>query len=302
MQVIITGGTGLIGRALASSLTADNHEVIVLSRSPQKAKNVPAAAEVVQWDGRTAKEWGHWVDGADAIVNLAGESIGAGRWTAVRKQRIHDSRINAGKAVVEAIEAAENKPGVLIQSSAVGYYGPRNDTEVSEDTPPGHDFLAKLCVAWEASTAPVETMGVRRVIIRTGLVLSLDGGAFPRMLLPFKLFAGGPLGGGQQGFSWIHIADAVAGIRFLIDKPAASGPFNLTAPMPLTNAEFGRVLGRVLHRPAIMPTPSFALRLAFGEMSTVLLTGQQAVPYRLQDLGFTLKFPKAESALRDLLQ
>ncbi len=301
MKIIITGGTGLIGSALAKSLVEDNHEIIVLSRSPMKVKNLPPTVQVVEWDARSAKGWGHLADGVDAIVNLAGESLAEGRWTDARKEKIRNSRLNAGRAVVEAIEAAETKPKVLIQSSAVGYYGPRNGREIGEDTPAGDDFLAHICIDWEASTAPVETMGVRRVVIRTGVVLSTDGGALPRMLMPFKMFVGGPIGSGNQGFPWIHLSDEVAAIRFLIENPEASGPFNLTAPNPLTNAQFGQALGKALHRPAILPTPGFVMKLAFGEMATVLLEGQQAVPNRLQELGFTFEFPQAEGALRDLV-
>ena len=298
MKVIITGGTGLIGSALAKSLADDNHEVIVLSRSPMKVKNLPATVQVVEWDGRTAKGWGHLVEGAGAIVNLAGESIADGRWTEERKQRIRASRFNAGQAVVEAIKAAANKPRGLVQASAVGYYGPRNGREIGEDTPAGNDFLAQVCIDWEASTAAVEEMGVRRVIIRTGVVLSTAGGALPRMLMPFKLFVGGPIGHGDQGFPWIHLSDEVAAIRFLIANPDASGPFNLSAPNPLTNAQFGQALGKVLHRPAVLPAPSFAMRLAFGEMATVLLEGQRAVPQHLEQLGFTFEFSEIEQALQ----
>ncbi len=301
MRVIITGGSGLIGRALTANLTNDGHEVIVLSRQPETGADLPTGAKATRWDGRSAAGWGHLADGAKAIINLAGENIASGRWTPERKRAIRNSRTNAGQAVVEAVEAAANKPSVVIQASAVGYYGPRNGQEVTEDTPAGDDFLAQICAEWEASTVPVEAKGVRRAIIRTGVVLSPDGGALPRMLLPFKLFAGGPLGSGRQWFPWIHLADEVAAIRYLIDHQTARGPFNLTAPTPLTNAEFGRVLGRVLGRPAVMPTPGFALRLAFGEMATVLLDGQQAVPRRLQELGFTFRFPEAEAALRNLL-
>jgi len=301
MRTLITGGTGLIGRALARSLIKDGHEVIVLSRNPERARDLPAGTRVERWDGRTIEGWGHFADGADAIVNLAGENLAAGRWTAERKRRIRESRLNAGEAVVQAVRAAEHRPRVVIQSSAVGYYGPRGNEEVTEETPPGHDFLSEICVAWEASTTPVEGMGVRRVIIRTGVVLSTAGGALPRMLLPFKLFVGGPLGSGRQWFPWIHIADEVATIRFLIENEAASGPFNLTAPNPVTNAEFSRVLGRALGRPAIVPTPAIALRLLFGEMATVLLEGQRAVPRRLLELGFSFGFPEVAAALRDLL-
>ncbi len=302
MRVLITGGTGLIGRALAANLAADGHEVILLSRAPERTTALPAGVRAERWDGRTAEGWAALADGADAIVNLAGENIAAGRWTAERKRRIRESRVNAGRAVVQAVEAVAHKPRVVIQASAVGYYGPRGDEEVTEETPPGDDFLAQVTIEWEASTAPVEALGVRRVIVRTGVVLSAEGGALPRMLLPFKLFLGGPLGSGRQWFPWIHVADEVAAIRFLMEREAATGPFNLTAPNPLTNAGFSRVVGQVLGRPALTPTPALALRLIFGEMATILLDGQRAIPRRLLDLGFTFHFPKAKAALQDLLK
>jgi hypothetical protein len=241
------------------------------------------------------------VDGTDAIINLAGENIGLGRWTNERKHLILGSRLNASRALVQAVEVAIRKPGVIVQASGVGYYGPGGDEEITEETPSGHDFLAQVAVEWEASTAPLETLGVRRVVIRTGVVLSTAGGALPRMLLPFRLFAGGHLGSGRQWFPWIHIADEVSAIRFLLENEAASGPFNLTAPVSLSNAEFSHLLGKQLRRPALMPTPAFALRLLFGEMATILLDGQRAVPWHLLQLGFTLQFPEAGSALRDLL-
>jgi len=302
MRIIITGGTGLIGGALAASLTNDGHEVILLSRVPERATWLPSGARAERWDGRTATGWGPLADGADAIVNLAGEGIASGRWTEERKRRIRESRVNAGQAVVEAVKAAARKPGVIIQSSAVGYYGVHGDEEITESTPAGNDYLAQIAVAWENSTAPVETLGVRRAVIRTGVVLSKKSGALPQMLLPFKLFVGGPLGSGKQWLPWIHIADQVSAIRFLIENRRASGAFNLCAPNPLTNAEFGRVVGRVMGRPAFMPTPAFALRLAFGEMATVLLDGQRQLPKRLIELGFAFRFPSAQAALRDILR
>jgi uncharacterized protein (TIGR01777 family) len=301
MRIIITGGSGLIGQALTESLASDSHEVIILSRHPERVGNLPVTVKAEQWDGRSAAGWGHLANGADAIVNLAGENIAAGRWTAERKERIRESRVNAGRAVVEAVRAATNKPKVVIQASAVGYYGARGTEEVTEETLRGDDFLAQVCMDWEASTAPVEDLGVRRVIIRTGAVLSQEDGAFPKMVLPFKLFAGGPLGSGRQYLPWIHLADEVAAIRFLIENKTASGAFNLTAPNLLTNAEFGRVLGKVLKRPALLPTPSLALQFTFGEMSTVLLDGQRALPQRLQQLGFVFRYPNPEAAVVDLL-
>lgn len=301
MRVIIAGGTGLIGRALTHSLINDDHEVIVLTRNPEKA-NLPAGAVAQQWDGRSAKGWSHWVDGADAIVNLAGVGLADRRWTANRKALIRNSRLDAGRAVVQAVQKVKQKPEVVIQSSAVGYYGPRDDSVITEDAVPGVDFLAKACVDWEASTASVEDMGVRRVLICSGVVLSMDGGALPRMMLPFKFFIGGPIGSGKQWLSWIHMADEVAAIRFLIEHKAAAGRFNLSAPNPIINADFGRAIGKAMGRPAILPTPGFALKLAFGELSTTLLTGQRVVPQRLQDLGFAFQFSEAEDALRDLLK
>jgi uncharacterized protein (TIGR01777 family) len=210
--------------------------------------------------------------------------------------------MNAGQAVVEAIKAAEQKPAVLIQSSAVGYYGPREDDEpVTEADEAANDFLARICVDWEASTAEVESMGVRRVIIRTGVVLSTKGGALPRQMLPFQFFAGGPLGSGDQWYPWIHLADEVAAIRFLIENEDASGAYNLAAPTPVTNAEFSKALGKAMNRPSVVPAPAFAFKLAFGEASTVLLDGQRAVPARLQEAGFDFQFGMVDPALEDLL-
>ncbi len=303
MRTIITGGTGLIGQALAASLVADGHEVIVLSRRPERVTGLPAGVKVKSWDGHTAEGWGHLADGAQAIVNLAGESIAAGRWTVEQKRRIIDSRLNAGAAVVKAVEAIHTKPPVVVQASAVGYYGPGGDQEITEDAGAGSDFLAREVAApWENSTGPVEEFGVRRVLIRTGVVLSAQGGALPRMLMPFKFFIGGRLGSGRQWFPWIHLADQVAAIRFLMHNSQARGAFNLSAPNPLTNAWFSQAIGKVIDRPAFVPTPAFALKLIFGEMSTVLLDGQRAIPRRLIEMGFRFQFPDAESALRDLLR
>jgi uncharacterized protein len=308
MRVIITGGTGLIGTALAKSLIADGHQVMALSRNPDTRDGLPSEVQVVGWDARTAEGWGDLADGADAIVNLAGANLaGVGflpsRWTAERKRVIRDSRVNSGLAVVEAVEQAQVKPGVLIQASGVGYYGHRGDQVVTEDTGPGDDYLARLSAEeWEPSTEPVEGLGVRRVIIRSGAVFSAEEGALPRMALPFRLFVGGRLGSGDQWHSWIHLQDQVRAIRFLIDHEEASGPFNLTAPNPQPNAEFAKVLGRVLNRPAWIPVPGFIMRLAFGEVSDVLLTGQRAIPQRLLDMGFEFRFSDPEAALRDLLK
>ncbi len=301
MRVLITGGSGLIGRALSANLARDGNEIIILSRQPERIVGLPMGVSARWWDSHTTEGWSSLVDGTDAIINLAGENISSGRWSDERKHAILKSRSSAGQAVVQAVRAAARKPRIVIQASGIGYYGPYGDEEITEETPPGHDFLAQLAANWESSTASLESLGVRRAIIRTGVVLSIEGGALPRMLLPFRFFAGGRLGSGRQWFPWIHIADEVGAIRFLIENETANGPFNLTAPVPLNNAEFSRLLGQQLRRPALMPIPAFALRLLFGEMATVLLDGQRAIPRRLVQLGFTFQFPEAELALRDLL-
>lgn len=306
MRVIITGGSGLIGSALVASLVNPGHEVIILSRDPERVRGLPPGAQAVAWDAKTAGGWGALADGAGAIVNLAGESIkGRGflpsRWTRRRKQLIRQSRIDAGRAVVEAIRAAKRKPGLLVQASAVGYYGPRGDEPVTEDASPGNDFLASVCLDWEASTAEVETMGVRRAVVRTGIPLTMTGGAFPLLALPFRLFAGNTFGSGRQFYPWIHFKDYVAALVFLIANEKTKGAFNLSAPNPVTNREFSRTLGRVLHRPVWAPVPRFALQLALGDVATVVMDGQRAEPRRILDDGFKFKFPQLEPALADLL-
>src|SRR5512136_1163733 len=258
MRVIVTGGSGLIGRALVDSLARDSHEVIVLSRNLDAVKNLPKGACAEKWDGKTAQGWGKFVNGADAIVNLAGATISE-KWSEARKQEIRASRVNAGKAIVEAVKAAERKPRVVVQSSAVGYYGPHGADEITEDSRAGSDFLASVCQDWEASTAELDALGVRRVIIRTGVVLDKNGGALPRMVMPVKMFVGGPLGSGKQYFPWIHLHDEVAAIRWLIDNPNARGVYNLSSPRPLTNKEFTQAIGTVLGRPTFMPVPAIVM-------------------------------------------
>ncbi len=302
MHIIITGGTGLIGQALTKSLLADGHRVTILTRSPEKPRPQLDGATLVRWDGRTADGWGHLADGAGAIVNLAGAGVAEKRWTAARKSLIHDSRLHAGQAVMTAISATAQKPPVLIQSSAVGYYGENtDDTPLTETAPPDSDFLAQVCVEWEAATAVAESLGVRRAVIRTGVVLATEGGALPRMALPFRFFVGGCIGSGKQWIPWIHIADEIAAIRFLLENDSARGAFNLTAPNPVTNTEFSRELARALHRPALFPVPPVALKLAFGELASVLLGGQRAVPAKLQSLGFKFQFPDIAAALQNLV-
>lgn len=300
MRVIITGGTGLLGRHLAASLLKDSHEVIVLSRDPEGASGMARGVRLEQWDGRSAEGWGHLVDGAGAVVNLAGASLSDGRWTDERKRVIRDSRVAAGQAVVEAVTRADRKPAVVLQASAVGFYGPRGDDPVTEEAPNGSDFLAAVCRDWEEATAAVEAQGVRRCILRTGIVLSTAGGALPRLAQPFKLFVGGPVGSGRQWMPWIHLDDELGAMRFLLENAAARGAFNLGAPNPVTNRDFGRALGRVLGRPAVMPAPAFAMKLLFGEMSTILLEGQRMLPAALHDAGYLFKYATVNAALTEL--
>jgi len=301
MRVVITGGTGLIGSALARDRGEAGHEVIILTRDPARTGSLPPGVRAVQWDGRTAAGWSSLLDRDTAVVHLAGESIAAGRWSEARKRRIRESRVESGRVVLAAIRQAPEKPRVLLQGSAVGYYGRSGDEVVTESHLPGDDFLASVCVDWESATAEAESLGVRRAVLRTGIVLSRTGGALPRMALPFRLMAGGPLGNGRQWVSWIHLADEVGAIRFLLERDDARGPFNLTAPRPLTNRDFSRALGKALHRPSLAPAPGFALRLVLGEMADMLLYGQRAVPQRLLEHGYAFQYPEALGALRDLL-
>jgi hypothetical protein len=302
MQILIAGGTGTIGRRLVNHLFQYSYVATVVSRQEYKPANLPAKINFASWDGQTAAGWGHLVEGVDAVVNLAGAGIADSKWTDERKKELRESRVKAGQAITEAIRAATVKPKVLIQASAVGYYGVHNNgTVITEESGPGNDFLGRVCQDWEDSTKAVEELGVRRVVIRTGVVLDMAGGALPRMVMPFHLLAGGPIGSGAQWFPWIHYYDEVEAIRFLIEHPAAQGPVNLTAPNPIRNRDFAKAIGKVLKRPAFAPAPAFVFKALFGEMSTVLLDGQQALPKRLQEWGFKFKFPTAEAALRDIL-
>jgi uncharacterized protein (TIGR01777 family) len=301
MRVVISGGSGLIGRAVALSLVKDGHQVVVLSRRPQRVSGFPPAIETKRWDGRSAEMLIPQLERTDAFIHLAGESIAAGRWTEERKRAIRESRVVSTAALSHALQGVEHRPAVLLQASAVGYYGPHLVEEIDEDEPVGADFLASVCRDWEAASLEVESAGIRRAVVRTGVVLARDGGALPRMLLPFRLFAGGPVGSGAQWVPWIHLADEVRALRFLIDCEDARGPYNLTAPEAVTNRQMARAIGRTLRRPGFVPTPAFVLRAALGEMATLVLEGQRAVPRGLLDLGFEFRFPHLEPALRDLL-
>ena len=299
-RVLVTGGSGLIGRALVAELAAVGRQVVVLSRRPEAVRGLPAGVRAAGWDAATAQGWGHLADGALAIIHLAGQNLADWPWTKEKKRRIRESRTRSSRAVVAAIEAARDRPLALIQASGINFYGDRGDEVVSEAEPAGGGFLAEVCVEWEAATARVEALGVRRALLRSGIVLAREGGALPRMALPFKLFVGGPLGDGRQFVPWIHLADEVAAIRFLLDQKAAAGPVNLVAPETVTNRELSQELARALGRPSLLGAPALALRLGLGEMSVMLLTSLRAVPARLEALGFSFRFPRLAAALGDL--
>ena len=260
------------------------------------------SARRIHWDpASTSGAWTDAVGNADGVVNLAGESIAA-RWTSTRKRKILESRTIATTSLVNAIAQARTTPAVFISASAVGYYGPRGSEVVTEDSPAGSDFLAGVCKAWEAAATSARAR-TRVVLIRTGLVLSRDGGALPKMLPPFRIGAGGPVGSGQQYWPWIHVRDWVDGVHYALANQAVDGPVNLTAPQPVTNAAFATALGHAMHRPAFVPAPGFALKLLLGEMAEgLLLSGQRAVPDKIRRLGFTFRFETLEAALADLFR
>jgi uncharacterized protein len=303
-RIILTGATGFIGRPLAAELDAAGFETVVLTRDPLKAPPLPGpGVRFVKWDGRTAAGWGPLAEGAGAIVNLAGDNLAEGRWTRAKKARIRTSRTSAGAAVVDAVRTARTKPAAVIQASAVGFYGSRGDEELDEGSAGGRGFLAEVVGSWEASTREVEALGVRRVVVRSGLVLGRAGGAFPSLVRPFRFFAGGPLGSGRQWLSWIHLADEVRAIRFLLEREDLAGAFNLTAPAPLPEKELCRVLGATMRRPCWFPVPAALLKLLFGEKAAeTLLCSQRVLPSRLRTAGFEFLFPEAGAALRDLIR
>jgi uncharacterized protein len=296
VKIVIAGGSGFLGSPLAAALAADRHEVVVLTRQAGTARPGPRA---VVWspDG-SVDAWATEVDGSDAVINLAGESIGGRRWSPQQKQRILESRLRATGSLVAAIEGASQPPQTFVSASAVGFYGPRGAEIVTEDTPAGSDFLASVCTRWESAANRASGSRTRVVRVRTGLVLALDGGALPQMLPPFKVGAGGPVGSGLQYWPWIHRDDWLGLVRWMLQSDQVVGAVNATGPEPVQNAEFARALGRALHRPSFMPAPAFALRLMLGEMADgLLLSGQRAIPAKAEALGFSWTYRKVEKAL-----
>jgi len=301
MRIVIAGGTGFLGRPLADVLSASGADVVVLTRRTTAAA---ARHRLIEWnpDGTAVGAWAESVNGAAAVINLAGESIAGSRWSAAHKQRILDSRVRATRSLVDAIRRADAPPPVFVSGSAVGYYGPCDDRLLDESAQPGSDFLARVCVEWEKEAHAAEDR-TRVVLIRTGLVLERDGGALPQMLLPFKLGAGGPVGSGRQYWPWIHRDDWISLVVWALRTPSIAGAVNATAPQPVTNREFARALGRALHRPSFMPAPAFALRLMLGEMAdALLLSGQRAIPAKAEREGFSFRHRRVEDALAAILQ
>ncbi|MFQ5667793.1 MAG: TIGR01777 family oxidoreductase [Candidatus Binatia bacterium] len=294
MKIFVTGGTGFLGRELCQVLSERGHEVVAVSRDAGAAHaRLGSSARVVEWTDR----WQTAVNEADAIVNLAGEPVAGGRWTPARKERIRASRVETTRSVVAAIERVQHRPAVLVNASAVGYYGPRGDEAVTEDTPAGNDFLARVCVAWEEAARRAASLGTRVVRLRLGVVLGKRGGALQRMRTPFKLFVGGPLGSGTQWVPWIHCDDVTGLIQLALDNPGACGAINATAPNPCTMRTFCETLGKALRRPSWLPLPASVLRLALGEMAQMFLTGQRALPAAAERLGYRFRYATLEQAL-----
>lgn len=300
MKILVTGATGLIGRSLCRSLTNDGHVVSAVSRSPGKPQLL-AVAELHQWDTQAGPLSPAALDGVDAVVNLAGEPIDARRWSDQQKRMIRDSRVVTTRNLVEGLRSVDRKPGVLVSSSAVGFYGDRGDDQLEEASPVGRGFMSEVCEEWEREAGRATELGMRVVQVRTGVVLSAEGGALKKMIGPFKLGVGGPLGSGKQWFPWIHVKDIVGIFRHAILTATLAGPVNGVAPQPVTNGEFTRELGRALHRPAFLPVPEMALRVLMGEMSAVLFGSQRVVPNAALASGYEFHYPLLASALVDLL-
>ncbi len=301
MRIVIIGGLGLIGRAVSRAAKKKGHEVTLLTRRRELVGINHANIEIKHWDGADSQALCSLIDQTDAIINLAGESIGKGRWTEKRKRVLLESRLVPARALVKALQDCKQPPRTLVQASAIGIYGIGEDTK-TEDSTAGSDYLARFALEWEASTSAVEEMGIRRVVIRTGIVLDKKQGVLPQLMLPFKLMAGGKVGSGRQILSWIHIEDEAGAILYLLEKATCKGVYNLTAPYPFSNSEFGKILAKVIRRPYWLPIPGFVLNMLLGEMSTLVLDGQRVVPKRLEEEGYAFMHPDLEETLIDLCQ
>ncbi len=306
MRVFVTGGTGLIGKRLVRALHGRGDAVVLLTRRPDAArKEFGPACTVVEGNPTQAGSWAGAVEECDAAVNLAGEDLFSKRWDAAFKQVLRDSRIRSTENVVQALarrpQTAAGVPKVLVNASAVGYYGPREDEELTEESPPGGDFLARLCVDWEQAARMAEAASMRVAVVRTGVVLDREGGALRRLLPQFQMGMGGPTGTGRQWVSWVHHADVTGVLLLALDNPDARGPLNAMSPSPVRNAEFAETIGKALRRPSFLPTSSFVLRWMLGEAAEAVLTGQRVLPKRALALGYPFRFPTLDEALTDVL-
>lgn len=307
MRVLVTGGTGLIGARLLRQLHERQHSVLILTRRPAEAQTrLGAFGTIVEGDPMQEGAWMDAIHDCDAVIHLAGENVFAKRWNESFKKLLYDSRIRSTENVVKALaknpQTATGNPRVLVNASAVGYYGPTTDQELTEDAPPGNDFLAHICVDWEKAALAGERLGLRVAVVRVGVVLDTEGGAMAKLLTPFKMGVGGKIGSGRQWMPWIHRDDMVGLFVLGLENATATGPINGTAPNPVTNYDFTKAVGRALHRPTIFPTPAFMLRLMLGEVATIVATGQRVLPQRALALGYQFKFPTIDAALADLIK
>ena len=296
MRLVIAGASGFIGTALCERLLHDGHELTLLTHSSPR-NPATRTKKWMHWTPGTPGDWESALEGADGVINLAGEPIAARRWTPSQKKKIRASRIDVTNSLVGAIAKSEQKPAFLLNASAVGYYGPHGDETITEDTPAGNDFLSSVCRDWEEEAGRAEPLGLRVIRLRTGIVLGRGGGALAKMVLPFKFFVGGPLGSGKQWMPWIHLDDEIGLILYLIANEA-TGPVNSTAPNPVRMDEFCRVLGKVMGRPSWLGVPALALRIVLGEMAGMLLGGQRAIPAAAQELGYKFRYPNLVEALQ----
>lgn len=300
MKIIVSGSSGLVGTALIESLLPDGHIIGRLMRSGS-AGVTDATSKMIRWEPPTGSIDLPSMESADAVVHLAGASVAGGRWTAARKQILRSSRVDATKHLVAGLAQLKEKPRVLVSASAIGFYGDCGDEILTETKAPGNDFLAQLCRDWEASAAKAEYEGIRTVMLRFGIILASNGGALQQMLRPFRIGVGGRLGNGQQWMSWITLEDVVALIRYALEKETVRGPVNAVAPNPVTNTQFTSILAGVVHRPALLPAPRFALKMALGEMADALLASQRVSPEKLNNWGFHFRHPELKQALESIL-